>query len=93
MKQSPMYEAWCEVAPDPDALPSLMEHRSARASAVDRSEEIRGLRAQTLLVYRDADSVPLTHAAEFFALLGEGLQDSGWDGSARSEAVSVCLQG
>jgi hypothetical protein len=37
------------------------------------------LRAPTLLVYGDADSVPPVHAAAFFALLGGGKEDTGWD--------------
>jgi pimeloyl-ACP methyl ester carboxylesterase len=36
------------------------------------------------LVYGDADSIPPSHAAEFFALLGGGLRDAGWDGALRT---------
>jgi hypothetical protein len=34
-----------------------------------------------LLAYADADSIPPSHAAEFFALLGGGQRDALWDGS------------
>ncbi len=32
-------------------------------------------------MYADADSIPPSHLAEFFALVGGGLKDPGWDGS------------
>jgi hypothetical protein len=51
------------------------------------------LTTPTLLVYADADSIPVTHAAEFFALLGGGLRDAGWDGSARPKARLAILAG
>lgn len=34
-----------------------------------------------LLVFGDADSMPPTHMARFFELLGGGKADAGWDGS------------
>jgi hypothetical protein len=47
----------------------------------------------TLLVYGDADSIPATHAAEFFALLGGGLKDAGWDGTLPTEMRLAILPG
>ena len=44
----------------------------------DWSDELQGLSAQTMLVYADADSIPITHIAEFYALLGGGLRDARW---------------
>jgi len=94
MRQSPMYEAWSQVAPDPDVFPSLMDKTGElQRRPYDWSEDIRGLSAQTLLVFADADSIPVAHAAEFFALRGGGLRDPGWDGSARVEARLAVLPG
>jgi pimeloyl-ACP methyl ester carboxylesterase len=93
-KQSPMYEAWLQVAPDPDAFPSVMDKIGEMTRRpYDWSDEVQGLTTETLLVFGDADSVPITHAAEFFALLGGGLRDAGWDGSARSGARLAVLPG
>ncbi|MBA3523889.1 MAG: alpha/beta hydrolase [Geodermatophilaceae bacterium] len=82
MSQSPMYRAWSAVAPDPDAFPTLMDKAGELLrQPYDWSAEIRGVTAPTMLVYGDADSVPPSAAAEFFALLGGGLGDPGWDGA------------
>jgi hypothetical protein len=47
----------------------------------------------TMLVFSDADSVPVTHMAEFFGLLGGGHRDAGWDGSDRPSARLAVLPG
>ncbi len=94
MKHSPMYEAWSKVAPDPDAFPGLMDKSGdLQRRPYDWSDEIRELKVQTLLIYGDSDSIPTTQAAEFFALLGGGLRDAGWDGSGQSEARLAILPG
>jgi len=49
----------------------------------DWSKEVAAIKAPTMLVFGDADAVPPAHVAEFFALLGGGLKDAGWDGSAQ----------
>jgi pimeloyl-ACP methyl ester carboxylesterase len=94
MRQSPMYEAYAAVAPDVDHFPTLMDKTGALlAQPYDWSDEVRGLTMTTLLVHADADSIPTTHAAEFYALLGGGLQDAGWDGSGLSSNRLAILPG
>jgi pimeloyl-ACP methyl ester carboxylesterase len=86
MKRSPMYQAWLAVAPDVDAFPALMDKTGALLrQPYDWTEEIRRIKIPTLLVFADADSIPPSHAAEFFALLGGGLKDAGWDGALATE--------
>jgi pimeloyl-ACP methyl ester carboxylesterase len=51
----------------------------------DWTDEVRSITTPTLLVYADADSIPTSHAAEFFGLLGGGLADGDWDGSSPTE--------
>jgi pimeloyl-ACP methyl ester carboxylesterase len=51
------------------------------------------LRVPTLLVYGDADSIPPSHAAEFFALLGGGLHDAGLDGTPPTDMRLAILPG
>jgi pimeloyl-ACP methyl ester carboxylesterase len=50
----------------------------------DWSPELAALKAPTMLVVGDADSVRPAHAVEFFELLGGGRRDAGWDGSAEA---------
>jgi pimeloyl-ACP methyl ester carboxylesterase len=85
MKQSDLYTAWAAVAPDLDAFPALMDKTGAlMRTPYDWSDEIPKLPMPVQLIYGDADGVPITHIAEFYALLGGGLRDAGWDGSLRS---------
>jgi pimeloyl-ACP methyl ester carboxylesterase len=94
MRHSPMYAAYAAVAPDVDAFPDLMDRTGELLRRpYDWSEEVRAMTVPTLLVYGDADSVPPSHAAEFFALLGGGLRDAGWDGSARPASGLSILRG
>jgi pimeloyl-ACP methyl ester carboxylesterase len=94
MRQSPMYHAYAGVAPDVDAFPELMDKTGALLRRpYDWSEEVADLPTPTLLVYGDADSIPPSHAAEFFALLGGGLRDAGWDGSQRPASQLAILPG
>ncbi len=85
MRHSPMFKAWSEVAPDPDAFPALMDKTGdLLRRPYDWAEEVKELKMPTQLVFGDSDSIPPSHAAEFYALLGGGLKDPGWDGSDKS---------
>jgi pimeloyl-ACP methyl ester carboxylesterase len=59
----------------------------------DWSEEVAAIKAPTMLVFADADSVRITHIAEFYALLGGGQKDAGWDGSGRPPNQLAVLPG
>lgn len=92
MKHSPMYAGWREVAPDGASFPTLMDKTGELIQRdYDWSDEIGKITAQTMLVYGDADSIPLSHAAEFYALLGGGLRDADWDGSGKGQARLAVL--
>jgi len=94
MRQSPLYAAYAEVAPDPDAFPALMDKTGELLRRpYDWSDEVKGLTMPVLLAYADADSIPPSHAAEFFALLGGGLRDAGWDGSQAPASRLAILPG
>ena len=68
--RSSMYEEYAAVASRPDDWPALVAKVGELLGRdYDWSAEVRELRPRTLLVYGDTDAVPLTHAAEFFALL------------------------
>jgi pimeloyl-ACP methyl ester carboxylesterase len=94
MRHSPMYAAYAAVAPDVDAYPRLMDRTGdLLRQPYDWSAEAAEMTAPTLLVYGDADSVPTSHAVEFFALLGGGLRDAGWDGAGRPRGGLAILPG
>jgi pimeloyl-ACP methyl ester carboxylesterase len=94
MRQTPMYQAWREVAPDLDAFPTLIDKTGALyRRPYDWSADVKRMRMPVLLVYGDADSIPPAHAAEFFALLGGGLRDAGWDGASMSDSRLAILPG
>ena len=59
----------------------------------DWSADIAKITAQAMLVYADADAVRPAHIVDFYALLGGGLRDANWDGSARSVARLAILPG
>jgi len=84
-KQGPLYAAYAAVAPDADAFPALMDKTGALLrQPYDWSPEVPSLPMPVLLTYGDADSITLSHVAEFYGLLGGGLRDAGWDGSGKS---------
>jgi pimeloyl-ACP methyl ester carboxylesterase len=93
-RQSPMYEAWAKVAPDPDAFPALIDKTGELLrTPYDWSDEVRQLAMPVLLVYGDADSISPAQASAFFALLGGGQRDAGWDGSLAPAARLAILPG
>lgn len=80
LRDSPMYQAYAAIAPDPAQFPALLDKiGDALRQDYDLTSEVAALRIPTLLVYGDADSIPPTHAAAFFGLLGGGKGDAGWD--------------
>ncbi len=94
MRQSPMYKAWTDVAPDRDAFPTLMDKTGdLLRQQYDWTEELKRLSTPTLLVYGDADSIPTSHVAEFFSLLGGGVKDAGLDGSGKTDMRLAILPG
>jgi pimeloyl-ACP methyl ester carboxylesterase len=92
--QSPLYTGWRAVAPDPDAFPALIDATGdLLRQPYDWSPAVSELPMPVLLAYGDADSISPAAAAEFFALLGGGQRDAGWDGSARPASRLAILPG
>ncbi len=92
MKQSPIYEIYSRVAPRVEDWPVLVGKMGTMLRQdYDWSAEVEKITAPVLLVYGDADSVRPAHIAEFYALLGGGLRDANWDGSARPVARLAIL--
>jgi pimeloyl-ACP methyl ester carboxylesterase len=82
MKQTPLYQAYAQVAPDVNNWPKLITQMSEFIGKdYDYSADVGKITAPTLLVVGDHDSVRPSHAVRFFELLGGGLVDAEWDGS------------
>jgi pimeloyl-ACP methyl ester carboxylesterase len=94
MKQTPMYQMYASLAPRPQDWARLLgKMGDAMKVDFDLSEQIKGIKATTLIVAGDADIFPPAHAVEMFALLGGGQRDGGWDGSGRPKSKLAILPG
>src|SRR5438876_12202583 len=94
MKQTPMYQLYASIAPRPEDWPRLLgKIGEAMKQDFDLSQEIRGIKATTLVVAGDADIFPPAHAVELFGFLGGGQRDGGWDGSGRPKSRLAILPG
>ena len=94
MKQTPMYQMYASLAPRPQDWARLHgKIGDAMKVDFDLSDQIKGIKARTLIVAGDADIFPPAHAVEMFALLGGGQRDAGWDGSGRPKSRLAILPG
>ncbi len=84
MTETPMYQLYQRVAPQPENFGRLLDKIGAyMAVPFDYTEQVRSLRVPTLLLASDADQAPPSHYADMFKLLDGGLRDGGWMGENR----------
>ena len=84
MKETPMYQLYQRVAPNPEDFPKLLGKIGASmAKDFDASGEVRALKVPTLIACGDADMAPPSHYVEVFGLLDGGKRDGGWMGEGR----------
>src|SRR5438876_4005347 len=94
LMQSPMYEAYKQIAPRVEDWPVLVGQLvEALKIDYDWSAEIPKLKMPVMLVIGDADGIPPSHTVEFFELLGGGKRDAGWDGSGMTHHRLAILPG
>ena len=94
MKKTPLYQYYINVAPKPDDWVKLhTKLGELLRKDYDYSGEIQKMKIPTLLVIGDADAIHPGSEVEFFALLGGGLKDGGWDGSGLSNSQLSILPG
>lgn len=92
MKQTPMWELYERTAPRPEDFGTLIGKMGELLKIpFDYSAEIRELRMPTELVFADADMYSMQHISDFWALLGGGQQDAGWDGAGRPGAHRLAI--
>lgn len=79
----------------PDVNWETMMRKSGEMNLPERdwSEAIKAIKAPTLLVFADADSIRPEHMVAFWKLLGGGQRDAGLDGSQRPESQLAVLPG
>lgn len=94
MKQTPMYELYARVALKPEDWPVLLTKLGELLRKdYDWSRDVVAMGMPTMIIVGDADSVPPSHAVQFFELLGGGKKDAGWDGAGMSNARLAILPG
>jgi len=68
---APLRDAYLAASPPPDGWVTLVtKMRQLLAEEFDWSAQVAAIMAPTLIVVGDADTVPVAHAVELFALLG-----------------------
>jgi pimeloyl-ACP methyl ester carboxylesterase len=83
---SPMHQAYINVAPRPEDWPTLVAKLGQMLGQdYDWSTGVAAIKAPTLLVFGDADSVRPQHILEFFGLLGGGKVDGMMVGVSNSQ--------
>ncbi len=89
MVESIPYKFYQEYAPNPANWPQLVRKTGAMGNQTyDWSSEVAALQSPCLLIQGDADSMPPSHAVEFFALLGGAQSD---DPEQRSQSQLAIL--
>ena len=94
LEQGPLYELYTGIAPRPgDWAQLIAKTADLLHQDYDWGDELGRVTARTMLVYADSDSDRPAHIVEFYARLGGGLRDAGWDMSAQAEARLAILPG
>jgi pimeloyl-ACP methyl ester carboxylesterase len=86
MKQTPTGQ-YSRQWPEPQRFPQFLDKLGKMMSEpYDWSAEIRKLPMPVMLAFADHDSVSQRHIAEFFALLGGGITEPGWQNTKFTKA-------
>jgi pimeloyl-ACP methyl ester carboxylesterase len=79
MKNTPMYQSYVAVAPNPGDFPRLLDAMGAMMrQPFDWSADVPKLAGPVMLVFGDSDMYRPEHIVTFYQLLGGGLRDAGW---------------
>src|SRR2546430_5296923 len=86
MMQTPTGK-FSEQWPEPQRLPQFLDKMGKMMGAsYDWSADVKKLPMPVMLIFADNDSVSQKHIAEFFALLGGGVKEPGWQNTQLSMA-------
>jgi pimeloyl-ACP methyl ester carboxylesterase len=79
MKETPMYQSYVKVAPNPGDFPKLLDRiGELMRTPYDWKADIAKIQAPTMLVWGDSDMMRPEHMIEAYKLFGGGQQDAGW---------------
>jgi pimeloyl-ACP methyl ester carboxylesterase len=79
MKETPMYQSYAAIAPNPAEFPELLDRMGAlMRRPYDWSADVEKLSMPVMLVFGDSDMYRPEHIMKFYQLLGGGLKDAGW---------------
>jgi pimeloyl-ACP methyl ester carboxylesterase len=80
--------------PDPQRFPQFLDKFGKMMSEdYDWSKDVAQLPMPVLLVFADNDSISQKHIAEFFALLGGGVKEPGWQNTQLSQSRLAVVPG
>jgi pimeloyl-ACP methyl ester carboxylesterase len=80
--------------PEPERFPRFLDNMGKMMGAFyDWSGDVKQLPMPVMLVFADNDSVSQKHIAEFFALLGGGVKEPGWQNTQLSRARLAIVPG
>ena len=80
--------------PEPKRFPQFLDKMGRMMDAsYDWSADVKKLPVPVMLVFADNDSVSQKHIAEFFALLGGGVKEPGWQNTQLSKARLAIVPG
>lgn len=94
MKPTPLYALYARIAPKVEDWPKLITKLGELLKQpYDWTASVKAIKSPTLIIAGDADGISIAHISDFFALLGGGLHDAGWDGSKRPANRLAILPG
>lgn len=80
--------------PEPEHFPQFLDKMGKMmGTSYDWSADVKRLPMPVMLVFSDNDSVSQKHIAEFFALLGGGVKEPGWENTQLSKARLAVVSG
>ena len=80
--------------PEPQRFPQFLDKMGRMMSEdYDWSADIAKLQLTVLLVFADNDSISQKHVAQFFALLGGGVKEPGWQNTQLSKSRLAIVPG
>ncbi|HEX7938475.1 MAG TPA: alpha/beta hydrolase, partial [Gemmatimonadaceae bacterium] len=78
---TPIHDAFLKTSPTPEAWPAVVAKiRQLLTTDYDWTKDVAALKTPVLILVGDADSIRLSHAVEFFGLLGGGKADGDMSG-------------
>jgi pimeloyl-ACP methyl ester carboxylesterase len=80
--------------PEPQRFPQFLDKMGKMMGAsYDWSADVQNLPMPVMLVFADNDSISQKHIADFFALLGGGVKEPGWQNTQLSKARLAIVPG